>query len=57
MAAKQTIIELQNISVSFSQKERTVDAVKDVSLSVNQGDAYGIIGYSEIGRASCRERV
>ncbi len=52
MAAKQTIIELQNISVSFSQKERTVDAVKDVSLSVNQGDVYGIIGYSGAGKST-----
>lgn len=52
MATNQNIIELQNISVSFSQKKKNVNAVKNVYLTVKQGDIYGIIGYSGAGKST-----
>ncbi|CAK8054610.1 methionine ABC transporter ATP-binding protein [Eupransor demetentiae] len=48
----ETIISLKNIDVSFVQKQRTINAVQDVSLDVNAGDVYGIVGYSGAGKST-----
>ena len=40
------IIDLDNISVTFKQRKQVVHAVKDVTLKVEKGDIYGIVGYS-----------
>ena len=40
------IIDLQDIDVTFKQGKEVVHAVKDVSLSIEKGDIYGIVGYS-----------
>ena len=41
--------------VSKKYGSRTV--LHDVSLQVDRGEIYGLLGANEIGRASCRERV
>lgn len=46
------IIELTNIQVHFQQKEKLIKAVDDVSLTINQGDIYGIVGYSGAGKST-----
>lgn len=46
------IIELDNISVTFKQKDQTIEAVKNVSLDINKGDVYGIVGYSGAGKST-----
>ncbi|GAB2026390.1 ATP-binding cassette domain-containing protein [Lactovum odontotermitis] len=46
------MINLKNITVQFSQKKREVVAVKDVSLEVEAGDIYGIVGYSGAGKST-----
>ncbi|GAJ26425.1 methionine ABC transporter [Liquorilactobacillus sucicola DSM 21376 = JCM 15457] len=46
------IIELDNISVTFKQKDKTIEAVKNVSLNINKGDIYGIVGYSGAGKST-----
>ncbi|KRM96776.1 ABC transporter, ATP-binding protein [Liquorilactobacillus aquaticus DSM 21051] len=46
------IIELDNISVTFKQKNQTIEAVKNVSLDINRGDIYGIVGYSGAGKST-----
>ncbi len=46
------MIELKNIDVTFETSEQTVQAVKDVSLSVDKGDIYGIVGYSGAGKST-----
>lgn len=46
------MIELKNIDVTFSQKKRVVKAVRDVSLTVEEGDIYGIVGYSGAGKST-----
>ena len=46
------MIELQHLSKTFSLKGRTVDAVRDVSLTIEDGDIYGVIGYSGAGKST-----
>ncbi|MFK4567340.1 methionine ABC transporter ATP-binding protein [Enterococcus sp. UD-01] len=46
------LIELQHVKKQFSGKNGQVTAVNDVSLSVNQGDIYGIVGYSGAGKST-----
>ncbi|HIZ71863.1 MAG TPA: methionine ABC transporter ATP-binding protein [Candidatus Atopostipes pullistercoris] len=46
------MIELKNIEVTFQNEENSVQAVKDVSLSVEKGDIYGIVGYSGAGKST-----
>ena len=35
------IIDLKNIDITFTQKRRTIQAVKDVSIQIEKGDIYG----------------
>ncbi len=44
------MIELQNISVRFHQKDKVIQAVEDVDLFIEKGDVYGIVGYSGAGK-------
>ncbi|PWG00142.1 methionine ABC transporter ATP-binding protein [Levilactobacillus bambusae] len=46
------MIKLQHVDVTFNQQHRTVKAVRDVSLTVNRGDIYGIVGYSGAGKST-----
>lgn len=46
------MIELKNISVTFQQKKQEIRAVQDVSLTIDKGDIYGIVGYSGAGKST-----
>lgn len=46
------MIEIKNLSKSFSVSDGSVDALKDVSLTINDGDIYGIIGMSGAGKST-----
>ena len=46
------MIELKNIDVTFQSEENIVHAVRNVSLSVEKGDIYGIVGYSGAGKST-----
>lgn len=46
------MIELRDIDVVFNNGERVVTAVKDVSLTINKGEIYGIVGYSGAGKST-----
>ena len=35
-------IEIKNVSKKYETKDGTVEALKNVSLSIEQGDIYGI---------------
>ena len=46
------LIELKHLTKTFKGKTQTVEALRDVSLSINQGDIYGIIGMSGAGKST-----
>lgn len=46
------MIKLENISKSFAINGKTVEAVKDVSLTIRQGEIFGIIGFSGAGKST-----
>lgn len=47
------MIKLQNINVIFNDKNNTeLHAVNDVSLSINKGEIFGIVGYSGAGKST-----
>lgn len=48
----ETIINLENIGITFYQKKREIQAVKDVSIAIEKGDIYGIVGYSGAGKST-----
>src|SRR5699024_8625133 len=46
------MIELRNIDVHFQTDDYLVKAVKNVSLTVERGDIYGVVGYSGAGKST-----
>lgn len=46
------MIQLDHIDITFHQKKRVIEAVKDVTLHINQGYIYGIVGYSGAGKST-----
>jgi D-methionine transport system ATP-binding protein len=46
------MIEIKNLSKSFSTADGTVEALRDVSLSIPDGDIFGIIGMSGAGKST-----
>ena len=46
------MIEIRNLSKSFVTAAGTTEALKDVSLTVADGDIYGIIGMSGAGKST-----
>jgi peptide/nickel transport system ATP-binding protein len=46
------LIEIDNLSVTFTAKGRAVQAVKSVSLSVGEKESYGLVGESGSGKST-----
>ena len=46
------MIEISNLTKSFEGRDGKVDALKNVSLTVESGDIYGIIGMSGAGKST-----
>lgn len=46
------MIELVGISKTFTVKKGSIQALKDVSISVKKGEIYGVIGYSGAGKST-----
>ncbi len=46
------IVEVKHLCKTFTTKEGQVDALKDINLSVEKGDIYGIIGMSGAGKST-----
>ena len=46
------MIEIKNLSKTFPSGDGTVDALKNVSLTIADGDIYGIIGMSGAGKST-----
>ena len=46
------MIELKKLTKTFQTTDGAVEALKDVTLTVNDGDIYGIIGMSGAGKST-----
>lgn len=46
------IIELKNITKVFSQNGKKFRAIKDVSVSIENGEIFGVIGFSGAGKST-----
>lgn len=46
------MIELKNICKTFATKDSKIAAVKNVSLNINDGEIYGIVGISGAGKST-----
>lgn len=46
------IIELKDVVVAFQRKKENVHSVRGVSLTVEKGDIYGIVGFSGAGKSA-----
>ena len=46
------MIEIRNLSKTFKTADGSLDALKDVSLTINDGDIYGVIGMSGAGKST-----
>ena len=53
-------MKLENVSFTYSPNTAyEIHALKNINLEIREGEFIGLIGHtqSQIGRASCRERV
>lgn len=46
------MIELKQVSKTFTRKGITIDALKGIDLKVDKGDIFGVIGYSGAGKST-----
>ncbi|MBR4489504.1 ATP-binding cassette domain-containing protein, partial [bacterium] len=46
------MIELSHLNKTFQTADGTVDALKDINLTIEDGDIFGIIGMSGAGKST-----
>ena len=46
------ILEVKNLNMSYKTIDGEVEAVKDVSFTVKEGESFGIVGESGCGKTS-----
>lgn len=46
------VITLDHVSVTFHERGKDIEAVRDVSLTVARGEVYGIVGFSGAGKST-----
>jgi D-methionine transport system ATP-binding protein len=51
------VIEFKEITKEFDFKKKTMTALHDVSLKIEKGDIYGVIGYSGAGKSTLLRMV
>ena len=51
------MIKIEHVNKTFTTKSGEVPALQDVSLEVEAGDIYGVIGYSGAGKSTLLRMV
>ena len=46
------MIEIKDLSKTFSSASGTVEALRDINLTINDGEIFGIIGLSGAGKST-----
>lgn len=46
------MISIKGLSKSFSSRRKTIHAVDDLTLNIQEGEIYGVIGYSGAGKST-----
>ena len=46
------VIRIENLGKTFVNKGNSIEALKDINLSVNKGDIFGIVGVSGAGKST-----
>ncbi len=49
---EEAIIRIEGVSKTFVTADNTVEALKNINLTINKGDIYGIIGMSGAGKST-----
>ena len=57
MVQPMSILQTTDLKKYYGTEPNITKALDGVTLSIEQGEFVAIVGTSEIGRASCRERV
>lgn len=52
MTKQDPILSLKSVDVTFQTGKQTIRAVQDVTLDIQKGDIFGIIGYSGAGKST-----
>src|SRR5262249_32812769 len=47
-----TVLEIRNLSVSYASRRGVAQAVRDLSLSIEPGETYGLVGESGCGKST-----
>mgnify|MGYP002798123832 CR=1 FL=1 len=51
------MIEIKDLSKTFSSASGTVEALRDINLTINDGEIFGIIGLSGAGKSSALRAI